>query len=123
MIEETFVGAVTTPDSGGTCTDACAAAYTDPDVCEKMHPSLKGLLPTGTAEKKNNFDDCICECKSSTDFFPLGVPGLVIAISHQAKVDYAALGIEEEVTSSDKMYTGLMMNVAEKDRTEDNDFG
>ena len=27
MIEETFVGAVTTPDSGGTCTDACATAH------------------------------------------------------------------------------------------------
>jgi len=119
MIEEIFVGAVTTPVTT-TCTDACAATYKNVSVCEKMHPSLKGL-PTGTAEKKNNFGDCICECKSSTDFFPVGVPGLVLAISHQAKVDYAALGIEEEVTSSDKMYTGLMMNVEEK--TEDNDFG
>merc|ERR1719428_2804038 len=64
---------------------------------------------------------CATAYSSSTVFFPVGVPGLVVAISHQAKVDYAALGIKDEVKSSDKMYTGLMMNVEEK--TQENDFG
>jgi hypothetical protein len=79
-----------------------------------MHPSLAGLLPTGDAEKTNDFGDCVCECKSSTDFFPLGVPGLVIAISHVAKVDYAALGIQEQVKSTDMMWTALRNNDEEK---------
>jgi hypothetical protein len=108
LIEETFVGVLKAPAGTGTCAEACDATYS-PSDCSALHPAFDGTVkPSGEKGKTNAFGDCLCECIIETDFFPLGVEGLTIALVPKASAD--ELAIDGSRTFTDVSYT--QMNTA-----------